>query len=553
MSPEIIETLQKGTAILIFIILLLAVMMKGFKKGKLEKDNLLWWETKCSFDLTDDQMEHIRKRCEMYERDGYQVDSITWSDLELDVIYRRLNNCLSDAGDVMLYDMLKHPALSEKELDTRTAFITWASENPGERELVKFELAKLGRSFRVDLETFLEKENANKTRLMISYVLSLIMLGSIILTFVKPMIFIPVVLVFFVINSGVSWYYHSEMKNDVDVLVHVLNYASTIHTLNRKNLELPYFWNDRISDLSEKVEKMQKTAFLREFDNISPFHMLISQLFMVEAIMFERKISLVQEHKQYVSEMIECIGKMDACIAIASIIHQNNYEKNVTLKETGKPFIQATDMVHPYLENPVSNNVDFKTNVLVTGSNATGKSSYLKMVGINAIIAQSFGFAFAKSYEASFFKVFSSMALRDDIVGNDSYFVKEIKSLKRILDEVDENIPVLCILDEILRGTNTMERISASSQILASFAQKNLICFVATHDIELTRILKGLYTNVHFTETMKDGKMTFDYKLKQGPSRSRNAIALLEMLGYGKSVMERANNRLETFESVNHW
>lgn len=553
MSPEIIETLKKGTAILVFILILLNVMMRGFKKGKLERDNLLWWETKCSFDLTDDQLEHICKRSEMYDRSGYQVDSITWSDLELDVIYRRLNNCLSDAGDVMLYDMLKHPALNKKELDTRTAFISWAKENPAERELVKFELAKLGRSFRVDLETFLTKDSVNKNRLMITYILALIMLLSIILSFVKPMVFIPVALVFFVINSGVSWYYHSEMKNDVDVLVHVLNYASTIHTLNRKNLELPYFWNDKIKDLSDKVEKMQKTAFLREFDNISPLHMLISQLFLIEAMMFERKIGLVKEHKQYVSDMIECIGKMDACIAIASIIHQNNYEENVVLKENVKPFINAKDMVHPYLENPISNDVCFKTNVLVTGSNATGKSSYLKMVGINAILAQSFGFAFAKSYEATFFKVYSSMALRDDIEGNDSYFVKEIKSLKRILDEVDDNIPVLCILDEILRGTNTMERISASSQILASFAQKNLICFVATHDIELTRILKELYTNVHFTETMNNGKMLFDYKLKEGPSRSRNAIALLEMLGYGKTVMERANKRLETFESVNHW
>lgn len=98
------------------------------------------------------------------------------------------------------------------------------------------------------------------------------------------------------------------------------------------------------------------------------------------------------------------------------------------------------------------------------------------------------------------------MALRDDLSSQESYYIAEIRSLKRILDAVGEEYPVLCFVDEVLRGTNTVERIAASSQILESLASENVICFAATHDIELTYILEGVYENYHFSEEIDEEK-----------------------------------------------
>lgn len=95
------------------------------------------------------------------------------------------------------------------------------------------------------------------------------------------------------------------------------------------------------------------------------------------------------------------------------------------------------------------------------------------------------------------------MSLRDNLTNNESYYIVEIKSIKRILDSINDEIPTLCFVDEVLRGTNTIERIAASSHILKSLTDKNALCFAATHDIELTNILENIYSNYHLRKMLK--------------------------------------------------
>jgi DNA mismatch repair ATPase MutS len=148
------------------------------------------------------------------------------------------------------------------------------------------------------------------------------------------------------------------------------------------------------------------------------------------------------------------------------------------------------------------------------------------------------------------------MALRDDLVGGESYFIVEIRSLKRILDASDDhstNAPILCFIDEVLRGTNTVERISASSEILMDFAGRGIACFAATHDIELCSLLETEYDNYHFTESIVDSDIQFSYKLLAGRADSRNAIKLLGAIGYDKSIIANAEERAGRFLSTGEW
>ena len=107
------------------------------------------------------------------------------------------------------------------------------------------------------------------------------------------------------------------------------------------------------------------------------------------------------------------------------------------------------------------------------------------------------------------------MALRDDITGGESYFIVEIRSLKRILDESGRKEPLLCIIDEVLRGTNTIERIAASSRILKALDHDWVLPVAATHDIELSYILEKRYRNFHFEEEVLDDGVVFDYLLRR--------------------------------------
>ena len=147
----------------------------------------------------------------------------------------------------------------------------------------------------------------------------------------------------------------------------------------------------------------------------------------------------------------------------------------------------------------------------------------------------------------------SSMAIRDDICSGESYFVAEIRSLKRILDAVDTGGMVFCFIDEILRGTNTVERIAASSSVLKNLESKNVICVAATHDVELTRILAGSFDNWHFREQITESSVIFDYRLCSGPATGRNAIALLERMGFESAVVNRANAAVRHFEDTGLW
>ena len=189
----------------------------------------------------------------------------------------------------------------------------------------------------------------------------------------------------------------------------------------------------------------------------------------------------------------------------------------------------------------------------VVGPVRTGKSTFIKTVAINAILSQTINTAICKSYRASFFRIASSMALTDNLLGNESYYIVEIKSLKRILDNSDEEIPLLCFIDEVLRGTNTLERIAASSTILAELAKNHCICFAATHDLELTSILEAYYQNYHFQEQITEGDILFDYQLYEGKSNSRNAIKLLALLGYPSNIIENSQTACEAFSTSGVW
>ena len=113
--------------------------------------------------------------------------------------------------------------------------------------------------------------------------------------------------------------------------------------------------------------------------------------------------------------------------------------------------------------------------------------------------------------------------------------------------------PVLGIIDEVLRGTNTIERIAASSQILSALDKPNVITFAATHDIELSYILESKYCNWHFEEEVKENDVIFNYQLRGGRATTRNAIKLLGIAGYDPDVVEAAQTEAEVFEKTGEW
>ncbi len=182
-----------------------------------------------------------------------------------------------------------------------------------------------------------------------------------------------------------------------------------------------------------------------------------------------------------------------------------------------------------------------ETHFIITGSNASGKSTYVKAIAINMILAQSINTVLATSAMIPYANVLTSMAVRDDVLSGESYYMREINYLKRIVQQLQGERLSLCIVDEILRGTNTKERIAASVAILEYMCEKNCLAIVATHDIEVSKLLEGKYENCHFSEILEADDIIFDYKVKEGVSTSTNAIKLLEHVGFPSCIVKHAN------------
>ena len=275
-------------------------------------------------------------------------------------------------------------------------------------------------------------------------------------------------------------------------------------------------------------------------------------LFHLDIIKFNSMLGYLKTHREEIERLRAFLGKTDAAISCAS-------SKTAIAELTRPQFtddrtIQVKDAFHLLLSDPVKNSIKADGGILITGSNASGKSTFIKSVAICALLAQTIALVPAASYRAARFRLLTSMALKDDIREGESYFIVEIRSLKRIVDLAKEDgAPVLCFVDEVLRGTNTVERIAASSRVLSSLNRLNAITFAATHDIELTNILRNGFRNVHFEETVTDNDVEFNYQLKDGPSTTRNAIRLLHVIGFDDEVIDQAEEAAKEFTQSNHW
>ena len=271
----------------------------------------------------------------------------------------------------------------------------------------------------------------------------------------------------------------------------------------------------------------------------------------LDIIKFNRMLTGLQQYEKELWSLYEILGEIDAYIAVAQ------YREYLS-KTCCPTFVQDKEMemvegYHPLIENPVCNSIKVDKSVLLTGSNASGKSTFLKTMAVNILMAQTIHTCMAMEFKLPFCKLLTSMSLKDSLSMKESYYMAEIKAIKRILDAEASEDMIVCMVDEVLRGTNTVERIAASTQILKGMTGKKILCFAATHDVELTKTLKNDYANYHFEESLVKGDVQFSYKIKPGKANSSNAIDLLANLGYDDKIVDKARDMVKRFETQGEW
>ena len=493
-----------------------------------------------------------------------QIDDITWNDLDMDEIFYLLNHTESSIGEEYLYALLRMPETDSEKLIERNTLIHFFREHPEERMQMQLALSGLGKLRDVSIYEYLNRteeitDTSNLRHILCALAVPL-SLGACVMAPLEGVVLLTAV-VFYNIFS------YFKKKGEIGNYIQVLGYLLKILDFARESQKITAEelaeYTGSIGRVNKELAAFKRGAFLLVSGsgfggNVADVVMdYVRMLTHVDLMKFNSMIRQIRTKKESFDTMFSHIGLLDSTIAVASfrqcMEESGICEPELSVCSGGSYVFHMENIYHPLVEEPVKNSIQVTGGVLITGSNASGKSTFLKTVAINAILAQTVYTVLGDSYRGNYFAVYSSMALRDNIMGQESYYIVEIKSLKRIMDAMNPKLPILCFVDEVLRGTNTLERIASSSMILKWIVQQNAVCFAATHDIELTHILEGMYENYHFTESIVEGDGRFDYLLHEGRAVSRNAIKLLEVIGYSEEVTRQAKAMADGFLKDGVW
>ena len=491
-------------------------------------------------------------------KSGYYLDDITWNDLNMDDIYKQMDYAKSSAGDEYLYYLLRTPITEMSDWTDYEDKVSYFMTHEKERVALQLALHKMGRTGKYSIYDYLDNlEGLGKRSSIKSIVADIILVASIILMFIN--LSLGLVIFFITLLFNVKEYL--SKKGEIDPYITSFRYLFRVldEVDELKKLKTPVIGHEikELSALKERFANFMRFSYLL----MSPGRMsgdimeigldYVRMIFHLDIIKFNSMLEHVCAHKGEIDRMLTIIGHLDVLLCVGEYrTHLEEY----SIPEYKAGAYQAEALYHPLLQQPVKNDVNVKKSMLITGSNASGKSTFLKTLALNAVLAQSIHTVCADSYIADNFRIYSSLTLKDNIFDGDSYYMAEIKSIKRIMNAyAKEGAPVLAFVDEVLRGTNTIERISASSVILQQMAGLNGFCFAATHDLELTEILKNYYENVHFEESIENNDIVFPYRLQKGKATSRNAIALLAIMGYDSAITNMARNQAQRFEINHKW
>ncbi len=545
--------------IVVLILVVWSILNERNEMKKLRQQLKEEWSLVPDGEISSEKLQSIREFYHSVKDDRFDVDDITWNDLDLDELYMQMNNTECSIGEEYLYALLRKPCFSKEELLERNRLMEYFQTNEATRIELQVNLKKIGKLSSISVYEYMNRLGEEKPASNLPhYLMAFGLILSIIMIFIVPGLGALCTVFFFALNIFRYFSRKAKIEKFLTVFSYILRLLSNVKFIITLDIPEITEYQTALKREEEVFKKFRRGSGILTSSSGTGSLMdalvdYIRMLFHVDLIKYNSMLSFFQKNRESLNRIYKTIGFLDSCMAASSFCGRLPYYCLPELTGNQAPKLCVSELFHPLLSDPVTNSITENQSVLITGSNASGKSTFIKTLAINALLSQTINTSVSKEYKASYFTIFSSMALRDSLFRNESYYIVEIKSLKRILDHVNNQYPMLVLIDEVLRGTNTLERIAASSRILLSLAKKNVLCFAATHDIELTHILENYYSNYHFQERISDHQILFDYKLYSGRAVSKNAIKLLSLLGYTPDIIQNAETAAEDFLSAGEW
>lgn len=494
----------------------------------------------------------MKKYYQQKKTDEPTIDDITFNDLNMDEIFKQVKNTQSSIGDEYNYDFFrrqKNPDLTHFE-----AAVQCMSEQAEAREKLQFAFYRIGRKTNNQLvELLLEPSKFPKIAMLPIILVTVVGIGSLIWLAVDIDYGILAVCMSFCVGLILFSIVLRKIYQAFEALRMFTRMVRAAKVMVK--LELPAF-KEETDQLRKNLKVFKNITGLADYivqisGSSNSLMMIITSYFSLYGYAYFIMVKLFQKYRSEALKLYETIGYIELCISIASYRESLPYYCLPNFNDSDQ--VTFEEIVHPLLKEPVPNTRSMGNKVLITGSNASGKSTFARTLAINAIFGQLINTCLAKSFSFKPCAVYSSMNLKDDIVTGDSFYMAEIKSLKRLLKIAESKEYAMIFMDEMFKGTNMVERIAAASIILKKFADLDCFICLATHDVELSRILGERYENYHFREVVTADDILFDYTLREGVTTGSNAIKLLAYCHYDQEIVDQAEKYAENYRLSGEW
>lgn len=480
------------------------------------------------------------------------ISAETAADLDLENVFAFIDRTSSKPGEQLLYQKLHMLQTSVQYFAGLEQDIYTFGHDTDKRKLAQLKLASLNGADSYYLTGLFSGTQQSLFSGLVQFyirVSAIVITALLFLLFVLPNQVYLFLLMGMLIGNMVI-HFSSKVKvlpytRSLPQLLMLYNVGNWLY--NQFNLN-----NEELKGSLLKLGKLKKSlSFLKlqaatATDPTDLLYLLIEWLnilLLIEPLVFLTSINKVNKYLAHIRVVYEFVARADVSISIQSVREGLPYYCQPNFSATTNS-LMVKEIYHPLVENCVPNSMTSNNSqgVLITGSNMSGKTTFIRAIGINTLLAQTIHTCCARVYEVPPLKIFTSIQINDDINTHKSYFQAEALSVLDILNRTTSNQPVksLIIIDEIFRGTNTIERVAAAKAVLSYLIANQNFVFVSTHDLELAKLLGEEYAVYSFEELLGDKRLVFDYKIKKGLLKNKNGIAVLQGMGYPQSVIEDA-------------
>lgn len=466
-------------------------------------------------------------------------------------LFQYINCSTTPMGREKLRNTLEHPNYTIEEIYKRQEAITelgkrisWRQRYMGEGLLRENNKINLERLLKWSEERYALYDE--KILVLIVNILPIVTIALSILFFIIPNIHYYIPVFFILIHIAVLLFRKNNRADSLDtVYIHkksIQSYYEMVTLIEKGNFNSQY-----LKDLRKNLEKSNNIKASQGIKELIKISNLTSDrrnfLYLPFNILtlwdYHTMIKLEKWKKNWGGDLkrwLDTIAEFEALSSLALLHYDHTSWANPTFEEKYL-VVKGKNIAHPLIgekavENDLTIGEDDKI-LLITGSNMSGKSTLLRTVGINLVLAYVGAPVCGESFHCSLMDIYTCMRISDNLEKNISSFYGELLRIKDLMQGVKDKKPIFFLLDEIFKGTNSIDRHTGAKILINKLSNEKVLGLVSTHDLELGDLDKENkeVKNYHFREYYKNNQIYFDYKLRQGISTTRNALYLMKLAG----------------------